>query len=421
MSATEGMLPDRSPGPEIGRVTCGSFPQHPELDSASTSAYQSSFMQVNIPVAVSVSDSWKDRASLSVIVTIFSLPGCPVPVAYTPSPSGEYLGGGGTATASASISAGIAQVQGGLQRPFGRQELATDVTGVATRQLEWRVRGGQRPLAGSYDFRFMVDPDACRYAWLEVTAQVQATSMFRQRMAPGASASAVVPLIAEDAAQAGATLFLHEDKPEPGNLLFVGRPLNLPLAAGPDGVTVASDRSGPGAIRWADDADGGPGYLWVQTSAATVMTGDGTQIVPGASVVLAPGAELRFGTGPCLTVTYNRGSPPAWAAIGTLGSVLEVDVVVGGEVTAHHTTEADYVTVGRSHRDICIDRPDISRMHGVLELGKDGWSYCHKSTAAPAHLRSGGAAVKTINRDDQVRIGPGDVLQLTQAVSLVLR
>jgi hypothetical protein len=92
-------------------------------------------MQVNIPVTVRIPESWKDRASLSVTAILCSLRGCPVPVAYAPSPSGEYLDGGGKATASAAITAGIAQIQGGLERPFGHQELVTDVTG--SRRGDW--------------------------------------------------------------------------------------------------------------------------------------------------------------------------------------------------------------------------------------------------------------------------------------------
>lgn len=417
------MPPSRPPGAEVGRVTCTEVPPQPGLDNAGAEADMHSFMQVTIPVTVNIPESRKDRVSLSVAVLLCSPRGWPVPVGYAPTPSAEYFDAGRTGTGSATLTFGIAHLQGTLERPLGRQELVADVTGTATRRLDWLVRGGRRQLAGSHEFRFMVDRRACRYTWLEVTAELGDNKrVFSWRKGPESGTRAIVPLIEDDEPQAGVTLMLYEGMQEPGSRLYAGRPLDLPLTVGSDGVTVASGRVATGAIRWSDDISGRPGYLWIQMSAGAVARdGDGTPLAPGASVVLKPGTILRFGSGPRLTVTYDTDSLADWATIPTLPSVLEVDIVIDGEVTGHHITEADYVTIGRSHRDICVDRPDISRSHGVLELRKDGWTYRHESAVKPASLRRRGTVVAQIRQHDAVPIEHGDFIQLTEVVGLALR
>jgi hypothetical protein len=95
-----------------------------------------------------------------------------------------------------------------------------------------------------------------------------------------------------------------------------------------------------------------------------------------------------------------------------------MEVLVHGVVVATHRTESAYVTIGRSLKDITIDRPDISRLHGVLELFDHGWSYTHQSGACDAMLMRDGEETVEVHRGSAVRIARRDTLLLNEHVSL---
>lgn len=245
-------------------------------------------------------------------------------------------------------------------------------------------------------------------------------------MLAGEAATAAEPLLDKDAAQAGVTLTLLEGSPDRGECFFVGRPLDLPLTVRPDGfaVTRGSGAVTTGTIRWDDDFGGRSGYTWVQAAPSPVVqVGEGPAAGPGmAPVLIEPGSELRGPGGMSLTATYDIAQAPEWARESTMPSaLLEVDVVIDGTVAATHTTQADYITVGRSHRDISIDLPNISRLHGSFELRSDGWMYCHQSPDAEAQVLRGDRVLATVRQDGAAVVEPGDVVLLTPDVSLVLR
>jgi len=220
---------------------------------------------VTIPVSAWLPDSWKDRVKLTVTAVLRSPRGYPVPVAHAPTPSAQYLDRRVTASGSAGVTVGVAQLSGGLSRPVGAEELVVDVTGNGTSRITWVIDGKGRELAGSYDFGFEVPEAANRYAWVEVTAQLQALKgrfFSRHPVLAGEAATAAEPLLDKDAAQAGVTLTLLEGSPDRGERFFVGRPLDLPLTVRPDGfgVTRGSGAVATGTIRWDDDFGGRGGY-----------------------------------------------------------------------------------------------------------------------------------------------------------------
>jgi hypothetical protein len=373
-----------------------------------------------------VPESWKDRVSLSVTAVLRVPRGLPAPVAYAPTPEPEYLDGRTTVSGSAGLAAGVVQLSGGLSRPVGAEDLVVDVVRTGTDQVTWTIDGRHRELAGSHEFGLAVDETASRFAWVEVTAQLKALkgrSFVRRPLETARAALAVEPLIAGDAPQASTTLVLYEGDPGDGHRFFVGKPLDLPLTVQGDSFAVPRGRGAPaaGAIRWTDDADGRAGYTWAQFSPAE--TAETVEVAgPGRpDALISPGNELRIPGGMRLTVTYDVTQAADWAVAETFGSVLDVDVVIDGTVTATHTTEADYVTVGRTHRDICIDRPDISRSHGAFQLGPDGWTYCQLSSAAETLVISDGQRVTPLRQDGVAPVAPGDTVRLTPRVSLVLR
>lgn len=410
------MQTEATSGAEIGQITCGRTSQSPGLG-----------LHVTIPVSARLPDSWKDRVKLTVTAVLHGPRGYPVPVAHAPTPSAQYLDRRVSASGSAGVTVGVAQLSGGLSRPVGSEELVVDVTGNGTSRITWVVDGKGRELAGSYDFGFEVDEAASRYAWVEVTAQLTALkgrSFFRLSALAGEAAFATEPLLDKEAAQAGVTLTLLEGSPDRGERFFVGRPLDLPLIAEPDGFAVKRGRGAvaTGTIRWADDFGGRAGYTWIQAAPSpVVLVGEGSAAGTGmAPVFIEPGIELRVPGGASLTATYDIAQAPEWAVAGTMPRVLEVDVVIDGTVEATHRTQADYVTVGRSHRDISIDLPDISRSHGSFELRSDGWMYCHKSPLAAQVLR-GDHVLATVRQDGAAMLEPGDLVLLTPNVSLVLK
>jgi FHA domain len=378
---------------------------------------------VTIPVSTQVPRSWKDRVSLSVTAVLRVPPGFPAPVAYTPTPEPEYLDGRTTMSGSAGLAAGVVQLSGGLSRPVGAEDLVVDVTRTSTDQVTWTIDGRHRELAGSHEFGLAVDETASRFAWMEVTAQLKALkgrSFRRQARETAPAALAVEPLIARDAPQAGTTVVLYEGDPADGHRFFVGRPLDLPLAVQGDSFAVPRGRGAPaaGAIRWADDADGRPGYTWTQFSTAQTVKVAGPR---RPDALILPGNELGIPGGMRLTVTYDVTQAADWAVGETSGSALDVDVVIDGTVIATHTTQADYVTVGRTHRDICIDRPEISRSHGAFQFGPDGWTYCQLSSATETQVIGDGQRVTRLRQDGIAPVAPGDTVRLTPRVSLVLR
>jgi hypothetical protein len=419
------VLPE-PPGARIGQITCEKAPQSAGAGDGSGSADASADLRVTIPVSTALPDSWKDRVSLTVTAVLRGPRGYPPPLASAPTPPPQYIDRRATASGSAGLTLGPAQLGGGLSRPVGAEELSEDVSGSGSSRVTWVVDGKGRELAGSYDFGFVVDEDASRYAWVEVTAELTANrgrSFFRSPVRPGEAVFAAEPLLDKDAAQAGVTLTLREGSP--GGLFFVGRPLDLPLTAGPDGFAVPRGRGAAvtGAIRWDDDAGGRAGYTWVQLAPSPVVQpGDGPPAVTGpVPVLIEPGSELRAPGGMSLTATYDIAQAPEWAAEGTLPAALDVDVVIDGAVAATHTTPSDYVTVGRSHRDICIDRPDISRSHGAFQLSAAGWTYCQQSSGGEAQVLRGDQVIARVGQDQVAAVQPGDVVRLTPKVSLVLR
>ena len=146
----------------------------------------------------------------------------------------------------------------------------------------------------------------------------------------------------------------------------------------------------------------------------------------GKPGLIKPENELRAPEGTSLTATYDIKKAVADTLRLAQGVnaviVLEVDVVIDGAVSATHTTQAAYITVGRSHRDICIDRPDISRSHGAFQLDPDGWKYCQHSSGPEAQvLRDGHVPAARVRQDEVEPVKPGDIVCLTAEVSLVLR
>jgi len=405
-------------GAGVGQITCERASQSPGPG-----------LHVTIPVSAWLPDSWKDRVKLTVTAVLHSPRGYPVPVAHAPTPSAQYIDRRVSASGSAGVTVGVAQLSGGLSRPVGAEELVVDVTGNGTNRITWVIDGKGRELAGSYDFGFEVPEAANRYAWVEVTVQLKALKgrfFSRPPVLAGEAATAAEPLLDKDAAQAGVTLTLLEGSPDRGERFFVGRPLDLPLTVRPDGfgVTRGSGAVTTGTIRWDDDFGGRAGYTWVQTAPSPVVqVGEGPAAGTGmAPVLIEPGSELRVPGGMSLTATYDIAQAPEWARESTMPSaLLEVDVVIDGTVAATHRTQADYITVGRSHRDISIDLPNISRSHGSFELRSNGWMYCHQNPDAEAQVLRGDHVLATVRQDGAAAVEPGDVVLLTSDVSLVLR
>ena len=429
MGERDGAQAEPTPGARIGLIICERVSKSSGAGGGTGSVDASPGLHVTIPVSAWLPDPWRDRVGLTVTAVLRAPRGYPAPVAHAPTPLAQYVDRRATASGSAGLTLGVAQLSGGLSRPVGAEELAVDVTASGESQVTWVVDGNDRELASGYDFGFAVDEAASRYAWVEVTAQLtvlKSRSLFRFRhpAVPAEAVFAAEPLLDGDAAQAGVTLTLQEGSPGQGEHFFVGRPLDLPLTAGPGGFAVPRGRGAAvtGTIRWADDVGGRAGYTWVQVAPPTIQVGERSAAGAGTvAMFIEPGSQLRAPGGMSLTATYDITRAPEWAVAGTLGPVLEVAVVIDGAVAAAHTTQADYVTVGRSHRDICIDRPNISRSHGAFELGSDGWTYCQQSSGAAAQILRGDRVLASVGQDEVAAVEPGDVVRLTPQVSLVLK
>ncbi|MFD4858755.1 FHA domain-containing protein [Streptomyces atratus] len=384
------------------------------------------FLAVSVPVTVR-SVQAKSGLDLVVSARLHAPRGCPTPVACAPSPSVEYVDAQATTGVNVSVTPGIGTVGGGVNRTTSRQELISNVVGIRTDHLEWTIPGRRSAVAGSREFRFFVRQDEVRYSWLELTAGMGASRGFLRRTSSEPAEQRVwVPLVAESSPQAGATLVLLEGQREgrggEETRFYLGRPLDLPLFMTADGPAVGRPDDGGavvGAFRWFDSVDGRPGFQWVQKSSdcvVSVVSGEdqGVRIRPDTTVFVPDGSVLRFPDTRSLRVLYDG----ALTAGGpTLQDALDVSVVVDDAVVTTHRTESNYVTIGRSLKDISINRPDISRTHGALELSDDGWSYTHLSGAGNAVLLRGDETVD-VRRDAVVLVQRHDTVVLNDHVSL---
>ncbi|MEU6369929.1 hypothetical protein ABZ876_30400 [Streptomyces sp. NPDC046931] len=339
----------------------------------------------------------------------------------------EYIDAQATTSANVSVTPGIGTVGGGVNRTTSRQELVSNVVGIRTNHLEWTIPGRRSAVAGSREFRFFVRQDEALYSWLELTAGMRASRGFMRRASSEPAEQRVwVPLVAESSPQAGVTLVLlegqHEGRGGEAARFYLGRPLDLPLFMTADGPAVGRPDDGTtvvGTFRWFDSIDGRPGFQWIQKSSNCVVSvvsgeGQGVRIRPDTTVFVPDGSVLRFPGTRSLRVLYD-GELTAGGL--TLQDALDVSVVVDDAVVTTHRTESNYVTIGRSLKDISISRPDISRTHGALELSDDGWSYTHLSGAGNAVLLRGDEAVD-VRRDAVVLVQRHDTVVLNDHVSL---
>lgn len=337
--------------------------------------------------------------------------------AFLPSPSAEYN------DASTMVRAGInfSPVSGSVNRTRNRQKLVCDVTGVGTSCLEWSILGQDRQLAGNYEFRFLVRQEDAVLGWVEVTVELRAARGFPGLSPKPVSGYSYSPMIADSSPQAAMTLVLHDERDARQPRVFVGRPLDLPLFKTPGGLAVGQAASGAeviGSIRWFDDVEGRPGYRWVQRSPEFAnLTGiPGDEIPTGHSAFLENDSTLHLPSGR-LRVAYDG---VYTAGPSTMKDALDVQVVIDEGTVASYTTESSYVTVGRSRKDISIDRPDVSREHGNLELSGGDWSYTHQSKTHDAALLRNGDQEIPIHWGSSIRVGHGDTLRLNDHVSLII-
>ncbi|WP_225805591.1 FHA domain-containing protein [Streptomyces sp. NK15101] len=133
------------------------------------------------------------------------------------------------------------------------------------------------------------------------------------------------------------------------------------------------------------------------------------------SVLLESGDVLLTGVAGSPHITYER---PPDTTRQTSRNCLDLRVTVDGAEVSSYTTATGCVTIGRSHRD--IDRPDISRSHGALELDNNGWAYVHRSAAGPSAIVRDGAPVARLERGDSAPVRQGDELRLTECASLFI-
>jgi hypothetical protein len=403
--------PEASVG--VGQVVC-------DLASSASSegAPAARYLEVVIPVSVRLAHPKRgsDLVVRAELRAPFDRRAAP---AFVPSPSAEYD------DASTTIRAGIdfAPVSGSVEVTASRQRLACDVTGVGTCCLEWSISGEDRQLAGNYEFRFLVRQQDAVFGWLEVTAELHAARGFPGLSPKPVSGYSCSPVVADSSPQAAMTLVLRDESDPRAPWVFVGRPLDLPLSKSPGGLAVGHAAPGAeviGSIRWFDSVEGRPGYQWVQKSSALAsLSGTpGEEIQPGERAFLEDDSILHLPTGRRLRVAYDGvyTSGPA-----TVKDALDIQVVIDDVTVAGYTTESSYLTVGRIRKDISINRPDVSREHGSLELFDDGWSYAHQSGTHDAALLRDGAKQVLIPCGSSVRVGRGDTIRFNDHVSLVIK
>lgn len=412
-----------APWAEVGRITCEVASQH-TLEAAGLLGVDGArpYLAVTVPVSVRF-PAPRAAADLLVTAELCAPRGHKPPVAFGPSPSADYTDVQLTRSRSVSLKPPVVEVRGELGRAHASQELVRDVTGVGTSRLEWTVSGCRRQLAGSQGFRFLVPWRTNSCDWVEVRAELRTVRGLRPRSwrapQPG---SGHAPLLADTAPQAPATLVLHEGRTAGARPLFVGRPLNMTLVPGPDHcfrVRTISRESAAGVLRWSDDADGRPGYVWLPALPGPIVLerAGGEVLSHEPSILLETGDVLCTDVARPLLITYER---PPDTTRRTLRNCLDLRVTVDGAEISSHTTATDYVTIGRSHRDIDIDRPDISRSHGALELDNNGWVYVHRSAAGASTIVRDGAPVARLERGDSAPVRNGDEVQLTARVSLFI-
>ena len=396
----------------VGQIVCEFAPSDPAKGAATPQ-----HLEVAIPVSVQLAHP--QRGSDLVVRAELRAPfGRRGAAAFLPSPSAEYN------DASTIVHAGIdfSPISGSVNRTTKRQKLLCDVTGVGTSCLEWSVLGQDRQLAGNYELRFLVRQDEAALGWVEVTAELHASRGFPGLSPRPVSGHSRAPIIADSSPQAAMTLILYDKGDDRQPQAFVGRPLDLPLFKTPAGLTVGPAAPGTeaiGTMRWFDDVDGRPGYQWIQRSPelASLTGAPGDEIQPGHSAFLENDSTLHLPSAR-LHVSYDG---VYTAGPSTVKDALEVQVVVDQETVASYTTESGYVTIGRSRKDISIDRPDVSREHGNLELSGGDWSYTHQSkTHDTALLRNGDQEIP-IRWGTSIRVSHGDTLRLNDHVSMIIR
>ncbi|CAM5652308.1 hypothetical protein SGLAM104S_04586 [Streptomyces glaucescens] len=410
------------PHAEVGRITCEIASQD-TWEAARPAGADDARSYLVVTVPVSVRSGAKADADLLVTVDLCAPRGHHPPVAHAPSPASHYTDVQLTRSGSVSLKPAVVELRGELGRTQVGQELVCDVTGVGGSRLEWTVSGRRRQLPGSQEFRFLVPDRDHAYSWVEARAELRPARRLRWRTPRTPQPSPVyAPLLAPAAAQAPATLVLHEGRPATAAPVFVGRPLNLALALGPDRTFLVRSTAREGAvgvIRWSDDVDGRPGYTWLAGPTVPVLLQrDGATVASdGRPVLLESGDVLDVDGQGRLGITYAAPTEPARP---TLENCLEVRVVVDGAEISTHITASDYVTIGRQHRDVDIDRPDISRSHGALELNNSGWSYVQRSSSGVASIVRNGVQVARLHRGDTATVERGDVVELTDRVALVI-
>ncbi|MFG2967994.1 MULTISPECIES: FHA domain-containing protein [unclassified Streptomyces] len=416
---------------EIGEIRCRSASRQ-TLEAAGlagTEGEPTAFSVVLVPVVVRRRTQLESATDLVVRATLRAPRGRRPASASAPTPTAAFIDVQESRTGNVALKPPVLEVSHGFNRSATRQLLLRDVAGAGTSNLEWFISGQQTPLSGSYEFSFLVRQDDASYGWVDVTAELHQTRPGRRTgrspAAMPAAASATAPLIADTAPQAPTTLTLYEGEEDNARPFFVGRPLDLPLATGDQGLSLAPQVANAGAVpagslRWFDDIEGRPGFTWLHRSptAAVLIDRQPRYVAQGESVHLENGSVLRFGPQQSLRVAYEVAESPG---IGTLKTFLEIQVFIDSEVADTYSTTSDYVTIGRTHRDISIDHPDISRTHATLELDSDGWSYWHKSAQGAARLVRNGVEVALVRRGEAQPVRSGDQLLLTVRTSLLIK
>lgn len=396
----------------MGQVVC-------DLASAEWPGGASTAQYLEVAIPVSVRLGQPKRSDLVVRAELRAPLGRRAAVGFVPSPTTAYD------DASTTIHAGIdfAPFGGSVDSTSRRQRLVCDVTGVGTSRLEWSILGEDRPLAGNYEFRLRVRQEDAVFGWVEVTAELHAGRALPGFSLKPVSGQACAPLVADSSPQAAMTLILHDADDLEAKRTFVGRPLDLAFSTSPGGLAVGHARPDAeviGSIRWFDSVEGRPGYQWVQKSPtlASLGTAPGQEIPQGKTEFLDDDCILHLPTGHRLRVAYD-GEYAAGPA--TVKDALDIQVVVDEVTVAEYTTESTYLAVGRSRKDISIDRPDVSREHGCLELSGSGWSYTHQSRTHDAALLRADNPEVPIRAGSTVGVDHGDTLRFNDHVSLVIK
>lgn len=394
------------PAAELGAISC-EIASASALSAVGLAGLDESavgYLFVSIPVTLRSPGA----SDLVVVAETHAPPGYRVPTAFGPSPSVEYDDQQETKSGGFSLTPTIVEVHGSIDRSATRRRVIQDVAGIGTSRLEWHADGRQRPLAASHRFSFLVRRDQAIHSWVAVTVELRPAAKARSRRTDTVCAVAQAPLVASTEPQSAAMLELYTSAADGASPFLVGSPLNLSICIDADGLSVARFGDGStvvGTLLWFDDVDGMSGYVWSERSA------------PAAHRFLESDSILQLEQDRVLRVSYSiqRQYPG-----GTLESGLDIDVAVDGHVVSSHTASSDYVSVGRLLRDISIDRPEISRLHGMFVLTSEGWSYRHRSGVTEAQIVHKDGKASRVKRDDVVQVNSGDRVRLTSRVSLLI-